>query len=194
MLEYLDSTFDWNDPATVSLHDELPLWSAPFGMLLLDLVTLRPGITALDVGFGTGFPLLELAQRLGESSMVYGIDPWKEAIERVKLKIDICNIKNVRLTEGDASAMDFADNFFDLIVSNTGINNFEDPAKVLEECFRVSKPGAHIALTSNPIGHMKEFYQVYEETLEEKLNAVARTHNELRLTIPTIYIEGEKPG
>ena len=56
---------DLTDPATVALYDELPIWSAPFGLPLLDAVELRPGLTVLDVGCGTGFPLLELAERLG---------------------------------------------------------------------------------------------------------------------------------
>ena len=167
MKEYLEYQFDWNDPELVSVTDELSLWSAPFGLMLLDRVPLKPGINALDVGFGTGFPLLELAQRLGESSTVYGIDPWTTAIQRVKQKIDILNIKNVKLVEGDAASMTFEDNFFDLIVSNLGINNFENIEAVFNECFRVAKPGGRIALTTNPKGHMEEFYQVLEVTMRE---------------------------
>jgi len=165
MPEYLDYSTDWADPGVVSLHDELPLWSAPFGLLLLDQVKLRPGMTVLDIGFGTGFPLIELAQRLGNSSTVYGIDPWAAAIERALSKINYFKIKNVKLVEGDASSMNFKDNMFDLIVSNTGINNFADVSAVFRECFRVAKSKAHIALTTNPEEHMKEFYQVLTETV-----------------------------
>jgi hypothetical protein len=35
------------------LYDELPLWSAPFGLMLLEQVELPPGMTILDVGAGT---------------------------------------------------------------------------------------------------------------------------------------------
>ncbi len=101
MLEYLDYSTDWDDPGVVSLHDELPLWSAPFGLMLLDQVKLRPGMTVLDIGFGTGFPLIELAQRLGNSSTVYGIDPWTAAIERTRSKIKFFKIKNVKLVAGE---------------------------------------------------------------------------------------------
>jgi ubiquinone/menaquinone biosynthesis C-methylase UbiE len=156
---------DWDDPGVVSLHDELPLWSAPFGLMLLDQVKLRPGMTVLDVGFGTGFPVIELAQRLGNSSTVYGIDPWTAAIESTQNKIKAFNIKNVKLVEGDASSMNFKDNMFHLIVSNLGVNNFENAAALFRECFRVAKPKAHIALTTNPEEHMKEFYEVLTETI-----------------------------
>jgi ubiquinone/menaquinone biosynthesis C-methylase UbiE len=163
--EYLNYSSDWNDPETVSLHDELPLWSAPFGMMLLDRVKLNSDMTVLDIGFGTGFPLIDLAGRLGNSSTVYGIDLWSAAIEVVRRKIKVFGINNVKLVEGDASAMDFKDNMFDLIVSNLGINNFENVEGVFRECFRVAKPGGRVALTTNPVGHMQEFYDVLAETM-----------------------------
>ncbi len=190
MTEYLDSRFDLDDPEIVGLFDELPLWSAPFGMMLLDEVKLEPGMTVLDIGFGNGFPLLELAQRLGESSTVYGIDPWTAAHHRVKKKIAAFNIKNVKLVEGDAASMDFENNTFDLIVSNTGVNNFADVPKVFRECFRVAKPGAQIALTTNPKGHMTEFYRVLKQTIHQlgmpHLLDKVKTHIALRLTGETI--------
>jgi ubiquinone/menaquinone biosynthesis C-methylase UbiE len=199
MLEYLKNTIDIvNDPDAISSLDELPLWSAPFGMLLLDRVKLKPAITALDIGFGMGFPLIELSQRLGSSSTVYGIDIWKTAIERARLKIKTFHINNVRLVEGDASSTEFEDSFFDLIVSNVGINNFENPRVVFDECYRVAKPGAQLLFTTNPKGHMKEFYRVYEATLSElNMTGLLRElqgHIDHRLTLETIQRMLEKSG
>jgi 16S rRNA G527 N7-methylase RsmG len=48
--------------------DELPIWSVPFGLKLLDVVDYKPTISAIDIGFGTGFPLIELAMRFGNTS------------------------------------------------------------------------------------------------------------------------------
>jgi ubiquinone/menaquinone biosynthesis C-methylase UbiE len=189
--DYLDTSIDWNDPYVVSSLDELPLWSAPFGLMLLENFRIQPDMTVLDVGFGTGFPLLELAQRLGKSATIYGMEPWKTAHERTRLKMDLFNIKNVILVEGDASSMRFEDETFDLIISNLGINNFENPRKVFRECFRVAKPKAQIALTTNPKGHMEEFYAVFEETLKElslnKLKEKFLIHLNHRLTLKIIH-------
>ena len=167
MTEYLDHTYDVTDPDFVSVYDELPLWSAMFGLVLLDHVELRPNINVLDVGCGTGFPALELAGRLGPSCVVYGLDLWKPAVDRARRKADILRIPNVRLIEGDAASMPFDDERFDLVVSNLGINNFASPEAALRECWRVAKPAAPLVATTNLRGHMKEFYQVFRATLTE---------------------------
>lgn len=179
-----------DDLSVLSAQDDFPLWSAPFGFVLLDHVRLRPKIKVLDVGFGSGFPLLELAQRLGNSSTVFGIDPLKAAHERTQYKMDVLKIKNVQLIEVDASSMPFSNNTFDLIVSNLGVNNFNNPQKVFMECFRVAKGGAQIVLTTNPKGHMDTFYLAFMKTLkelrrEDRMDALT-AHIEHRLTLETI--------
>ena len=93
---------DVGDPRLPTFFDELPIWSAPFGLALLDLVTLRPGIAALDIGPGTGFPALELAQRLGSTASVIGVDPWGAALEWARARATFLGLDNVRLVEGAA--------------------------------------------------------------------------------------------
>jgi len=160
--------FNMNDPDVVSIIDEAPLWSVPFGMKLLETVRLRDVKRALDVGCGLGFPLLELAMRLGPEAKVYGIDPWKEAIERARMKAHVMGIGNVEIYEGIAENLPFEDDFFDLVVSNNGINNVLDLPKALKEIGRVSKAGAQFVATMNTDGTMIEFYDVFEAVLREK--------------------------
>lgn len=159
------NAFDLNHPDLVSVLDELSLWSAPFGLKLLNAVRLRRGIAALDIGCGTGFPLLELAARLGESCHVTGLDPWEAAIARIRMKIRTTGIGNVTVVPGMAEQMPFADASFDLIASNNGINNVSDPEAAMRECARISRPGAQLVITVNLPDTMKEFYEVYAGVL-----------------------------
>ncbi|HEY0141375.1 MAG TPA: class I SAM-dependent methyltransferase [Thermoanaerobaculia bacterium] len=162
---YLTFAADLASDAVVNAYDELPLWSAAFGALLLEHVPLAGIRTALDVGCGTGFPLIELAERLGPAAEVHGVDPWQAGLVRAKSKLAVRGVENVRLHDGSAAALPFDDATFDLIVSNLGINNFDDAPSVVRECRRVARPGATIALTTNLQGHMQEFYAVFEEVL-----------------------------
>jgi arsenite methyltransferase len=165
-VNYLDE-IDFQHPDFGDLYDELPLWSAPFGLMLLDRVPIRRGMTVLDLGAGTGFLSVELALRCGSDSQIIAIDPWKAAVERLRRKLTNRGIQNVRVIEEDAAKADLPASSVDLIVSNLGINNFENPDAVFAMCFRIAKPGARLLFTTNLVGHMCEFYDVYRETLIE---------------------------
>ena len=167
MDHYLSTRYDLDNPDLVSVIDDLPLWSAPFGMKLLEVVELRHNMRVLDVGSGTGFPLLELSQRLGSTCRVSGIDPWEAALDRVRMKIRLWGAENVELVQGVAEAMPFEDGTFDLVVSNNGINNVEDDHKALREISRVSRPGAQLVVTANLPDTMVEFYDIYRAVLRE---------------------------
>lgn len=169
MKKYLFNHFDLS--GLVDVFDELPLWSAPFGLKLLDYIDYKPDITAIDIGFGTGFPLTELAMRLGESSTVYGIDPWSDAIVRVNKKIEYYGITNIRIIEGVAESIPLDKDSVDLIVSNNGINNVRDIDKVLSECSRIIRTGGQFVQTMNLDKSLTEFYEQLEGVLSDlKMN------------------------
>lgn len=176
MVEHPLRIYTEDDPELASTYDELPLWSAPFGLSLLSTVEMRSNVTVLDIGSGTGFPLLELAQRLGRSSRIYGVDPWTQANRRAREKVRVHSISNVIVTEAMGECLPFRDNTFHLLVSNNGINNAKDHEKVLEECGRVARANAQMVLTVNLPETMKEFYYIYAETLSE-LGLESRIHN-----------------
>lgn len=172
-LQFLNTPLDLNAAAVVDTYDELPLWSALFGVLLLQHVPLRAGIVALDIGCGTGFPLLELAQRLGPTAQVVGIDPWQAALNRARRKAQIWGVRNVSVVPADAAALPLPDASVDLIVSNLGINNIADIGVVLRECRRVARPEATLALTTNLAGHMREFYAIFTDLLRRDHDTAA---------------------
>ncbi len=186
---YLSYKFE-DSPAFVNTFDEAPLWSAAFGLLLFKHLELKPDMQVLDLGPGAGFPLLELAQRLGSSCTCYGLDPWANANNRAKEKITNYGIANASIIEGSGNQIPFGDATIDLIVSNLGINNFEQPEVVFKECHRVLKPGGRLVLTTNLNGHWKEFYAIFEDTLQQlghhELLTKLKAQQEHRGTIASI--------
>lgn len=156
---------DFTQPEVAAHYDELPLWSAPFGQLILERVPLRRGQTVLDIGAGTGFLSVEMAQRSGTASTVIAVDPWRAAMDILREKCHYLALTNVEFSERDAVALDRGDDSVDVVVSNLGINNFDDPPGVLAECRRVLRSGGTLLMTTNLVGHMGEFYDIYRDTL-----------------------------
>jgi ubiquinone/menaquinone biosynthesis C-methylase UbiE len=176
MTHYLNTAIDFEDPQTAAVFEEFGSWMLRFGHLLLDNLEIRRDQRILDVACGTGFPLFDLAQIHGKSCRVTGVDIWKAALDRARSKLQLLDLANVDIIEADAAHLPFRDAEFDLLVSNLGVNNFDDPTAVLRECFRVAKPRARLALTTNVEGHMREFYEVYRDVLRQagKNEALAR--------------------
>lgn len=176
---------DFDSPSFVDCYDELPLWSAMFGQLLLEHVPLRAGMTVLDAGCGTGFPLLKLAQRLGPESSLYGIDPWLAAVRRAERKRRQSGVAQAQLCVGDAATLPFRTATFDLVVSNLGLNNFSDARGAMRECRRVLRDGGMLALTTNLVGHMRELYDVFGEVVADRARLDA--HIQHRATIDGLH-------
>ena len=156
------------DNNTISFVDEIPIWSAPFGLKLLEFIPYRSGLNLLDIGSGTGFPLIEAAMRLGNTCKCFGIDPWKEAVIRMNGKIEFLGLKNIKVIEGYAENIPLIDNSIDTIISNNGLNNVQDLDKVIKECNRIAKTGAQLIATMNLNTTMHEFYSVFEQIALER--------------------------
>ena len=94
MRHYPDREAGWVPPRLAGSYDETSIWSARFGALLFDHLEIRRGIRGLDVGCGTGFPLIELARLHGTSSHFIGIDIWPEALSRARSKLEADGLTN----------------------------------------------------------------------------------------------------
>jgi SAM-dependent methyltransferase len=158
---------DYESAGFTDVYDELPIWSAPFGLHLLERIVLRDGINVLDIGSGCGFPALELAQRMGRHCTVTGIDPSEAGLARACRKAALMGIAHVSFIPGEAEQLPFTDGRFGLVTSNNGINNVRDQERVLRECARVAAPEAQFVMTANLPGTMGSFYAIFEHTLRE---------------------------
>ncbi|MDT8379655.1 MAG: class I SAM-dependent methyltransferase [Desulfotignum sp.] len=148
--------------------DELPLWSAPFGLTLLDTLQFRKHVTVLDIGCGEGFPIIEIASRFGETSRCIGLDPLARPLARLAYKKQMYRLPGVHAVQGTAEALPFGAQSVDLVVSNNGTNNVADVHQTFMECRRVMKPEGQLVIAVNTEQTMAEFYQLFEQVLLEQ--------------------------
>lgn len=189
-MDYLDP-IDFEAPGFGAGYDELPLWSAPFGLDVLDRVPLGRDLTYVDLGAGTGFITIELAERCGPSARVIAVDPWQAGLAQLRAKVARRSLINVQCLEADAAAMELPASSVDVFVSSLGVNNFADPVAVMQTCGRAAKPGATFVLATNLAGHMAEFYAVYREVLvqtgQHDRIALLEQHVAHRATIESLH-------
>ena len=161
---------DWKTGEIVAAFNEVSLWTAPFARLLLENIPMKPAYQVLDVGFGTGFPLLELSQRFDEQSLIYGMDIWEEAITYTQRKATLFDLQNIQFIQQSAESIPLENKSIDLVCSNLGINNFSNRIEVFREIRRILKPEGDLCITTNPNGTFQELKSVFQKVLEERHN------------------------
>lgn len=111
------------------------------------------GITALDLGSGSGRDCYLLSQLVGEKGQVIGVDMTDKQLSVARQHLDYHRQKfgysksNVEFRQGfieDLESVNVKSNSVDLIVSNCVINLSPVKPRVFAEAFRVLKPGGEL--------------------------------------------------
>ncbi len=109
------------------------------------LMNLREGHCALDLGCGAGDDALALAQIVGSTGRVVGIDNSETMIAEAKKRAEKIG-GHVEFRLGDAHNLDFADNTFDGCRADRVFQHLKEPKQALSEMIRVARPGARIVI------------------------------------------------
>ena len=109
----------------------------------------KPGDRCLDCACGTG----DLTQALAatDASEVIGLDFTQEMLDLAEVKRTAPkgppkNADKVTYLQGDAMALPFDDNSFDVLTIAFGVRNVQDPAKAVAEFHRVLRPGGRLVI------------------------------------------------
>src|SRR5688572_18283770 len=116
-------------------------WSRAAGAVFLEWIGAPRNARWLDVGCGTGV-FTELVLDTAFPAAVSAVDPTAKQIEHARSRPVG---QRVDFQVGDAQALPFPDDAFDVVVSALVINFIPDRAKALAEMRRVGRPGAIVA-------------------------------------------------
>ena len=124
-------------------------------------MNVQQGNTALDVCCGTGDWTLALADAVGTTGEVKGLDFSENMLSVGIEKVRAQNRKNVELIHGNAMDLPFEDNSFDFVTIGFGLRNVPDYKQVLKEMYRVVKPGGKVVCLETSQPTMFGFRQMY---------------------------------
>lgn len=138
-----DRVSRWYDCIAGTLEDR-------YARMALERLSIRDGETVLEIGFGTGRCLKQIARQVGKTGKACGIDisPKMLALTRRKLK-KAQLMDRAELCLGDAASLPCASHIFNAVFISFTLELFDtsDIAKVLAEIYRVLKPGGRLGVS-----------------------------------------------
>jgi arsenite methyltransferase len=108
---------------------------------------LREGETVLDLGSGGGIDVLLSAGRVGPAGKAYGLDMTDEMLELARANATEAGARNVEFLQGFIEDIPLPGDTVDVIISNCVINLSTDKPRVVDEMFRVLRPGGRLGIS-----------------------------------------------
>jgi SAM-dependent methyltransferase len=154
---------EWNSATGrrwLERHEAVDRQIAPFGRQAMDRADIKPGERILDVGCGCGETTFELADRIGASGFVTGVDISGLLIETGRKRAQELAGANVRFEEGDAQTFLFPSKDFDLVFSRFGIMFFDDPESAFQNLAKALRPGGRLSFVCWPAPGENQFMTI----------------------------------
>ena len=105
------------------------------------------GETVLDLGSGGGIDVLLSAGRVGPTGKAYGLDMTDEMLELARANAEEAGAHNVEFLQGFIEDIPLPGEAVDVIISNCVINLSTDKPRVVDEMFRVLRPGGRLGIS-----------------------------------------------
>ncbi len=112
-----------------------------------EFARIKTGDIVIDLGSGAGNDSFIARTITGEQGKVIGIDFTEKMIEKARANAEKLGYNNVEFRFGDIEQMPVSADVADVVVSNCVLNLVPNKFNVLQEVYRVLKPGGHFSIS-----------------------------------------------
>jgi ubiquinone/menaquinone biosynthesis C-methylase UbiE len=113
---------------------------------LREMLAPAAGERVLEIGPGTGYYTLELAESLRPGGQLEIFDIQQQMLDHTMALVAERGLTNVIATQGDAQTLPYDDDGFDAVVLTTTLGEIPDPDAALAEVARVLRPGGRLVV------------------------------------------------
>lgn len=160
VINYMHHQLGWpleKCEARVQLEEERAISKGVFSMLEASGWSLK-NRSLLDVGAGQGGAVLEALYR---DSDAFGIEPGSEFRTLAKMRLGDAGFDPERVVDAPGERLPFPDNRFDYTISLQVLEHVRDPLPVIEEMYRVLKPGGQCYIScENYLSFREQHYRI----------------------------------
>jgi ubiquinone/menaquinone biosynthesis C-methylase UbiE len=104
--------------------------------VIKDIAQVKPGMTCVDFGAGTGVFAFPMIETVGSSGQVYAIDSSPDMLLSIKTKMPPSNLI---LVQSDVSETGLADKMADFCLCSLILHEVNSPQSIIAEAYRVLK-------------------------------------------------------
>ena len=107
----------------------------------------KTGEVCVDLGSGRGTDVLRMAESVGATGFVYGIDISDGMLDKARRNAEKFGVTNVSFIRSELEKLELPDKVADLVISNCTLNHAADKQSVWNEIYRILKKGGRFVIS-----------------------------------------------
>ncbi len=153
---------------------------------------LASGSIAVDVGAGIGYFSVPAADLVGPTGKVYAADILPEMLADLRAFLPAAHAARLETVNSTEYSVPLADQIADVVLLSFVAHEVDDPARLIQECSRLLKPGGHLLVldwdpgVEPPPGPPTE-HRLAEEALVSALTTASLSVDARRPAAPGVY-------
>lgn len=144
---------------------------------ILRELNLRPGMAVADVGAGTGFFSLMMAEQVGDEGKVHAVDIAQNFLDAIDQRARAAGLNNVQTLLAGQNSVNLTPNSVDLVYIADTYHHFEYPVTYMKTIVQALKPGGQVVVVDFKripgftsawvMGHVRAGKQVFIDEMRQ---------------------------